>query len=109
MLQSLLRPFLFGARALVMNRYAVYYALINILIFSLVYWLMDLKKHFDVPAYLEGRENTFLTSLYTSALAQSNAMPDTTPKSNVARILFMVQVCLGWFWFLVLNPSLPLA
>lgn len=108
MLESVLRPFLFAGRAMVMNRYAVYYAVICIVGFALTYWLMDMKKHFDMPAYLEGRENTFLTSLYTSALAQNNAMPDTTPKTNAARILFMAQVCLGWFWFLVLNPSLPL-
>ena len=51
--------------------------------------------------YLQGRENSALTSLYTAVLAQSNAMPDTTPKSNLARVFFMIQVSLGWLWFLL--------
>lgn len=83
------------------NRHAAYYAISSILLFWLVYQLMGMKKHFDIPEYIKGRENSALTSLYTSVLAQSNAMPDTTPKTNVARVLFMLQVSLGWFWFLL--------
>lgn len=83
------------------NRYAAYYALTSILAFWLLYQLLGMKKHFEVPEYLKGRENSWLTSLYTSALAQSNAMPDTAPKSNVARVFFMLQVSLGWLWFLL--------
>lgn len=86
------------------NRAGAAYALFFILAFALTYHVMGVKKHFDVPEYLAGRENDFLTSLYTSLLAQSNAMPDTTPKSNAARVLFMSQVTLGWMWFLLFNP-----
>lgn len=87
------------------NRHAAYYAVGCILVFAVTYWAMGIQKHFDVPDYLKGRENSFFTGLYTSALAQSNAMPDTTPKSTVARALFLLQVCLGWAWFLLLNPK----
>lgn len=85
------------------NRYAAFYSLALIAVFSLVYHFMGIKKHFDVPEYLKGREDDYLSSLYTSVLAQSNAMPDTTPKSNVARVLFMLQVTMGWMWFLLFN------
>lgn len=87
------------------NRHAAYYAIACILVFAVVYWAMGIQKHFDVPEYLKGRENSFFTGLYTSTLVQSNAMPDTTPKSTVARALFMLQVCMGWVWFLLLNPK----
>jgi hypothetical protein len=93
-----------GGRMLYDNRAAAAYALFFILAFALAYHFMGVKEHFDVPDYLQGREGSFLTSLYTSVLAQNNAMPDTTPKSNVARVLFMSQVTLGWLWFLVFNP-----
>jgi hypothetical protein len=66
---------------------------------------MGMKDHFDVPEYLAGRENSFFTSLYTATLAQNNAMPDTTPKSTAARLLFMFNVTAGWLWFLVFNPK----
>lgn len=86
------------------NRRAAYYALGFIALFSLVYWLMGLEKHFDVPEYVEeGKRGSFLNSLYTSTLAQSNAMPDYTPKTDVARILFMIQVSTGWLWFLLFS------
>ena len=94
-----------GGEVAYINRYAALYAFVCILAFSLVYWFMGLPKHFDVPEYLKGRESSFLTSLYTSTLAQSNAMPDTTPKTDVARVLFMIQVCLGWMWFLLFNTT----
>ena len=90
-----------GGQVAYTNRHAAYYALTCIFIFWLAYQLLGVKKHFDVPEYLQGRENSWLTSLYTSVLAQSNAMPDTTPKSNVARVFFMLQVTSGWFWFLL--------
>lgn len=83
------------------NRNAAYYAITSILVFWLLYQLLGMKKHFDIPDYLAGREGSPLTSLYTSVLAQSNAMPDTTPKSNLARVFFMIQVSLGWIWFLL--------
>lgn len=92
-----------GAGAAWINRYAAAYAFLGILAFTLIYWLMGLNRHFFVPEYLKGRENSFATCLYTSVLAQSNAMPDTVPKTTVARMLFMSQVCLGWFWFLLFN------
>ena len=85
------------------QRNAAYYAIACIGTFWITYQLMGMKKHFDIPAYLEGREKSWLTSLYTAVLAQSNAMPDTTPKTNVARALFMLQVSLGWIWFLIFN------
>ena len=90
-----------AAQIVYTNRNAAYYAVTCICIFTLIYYLMGTKKHFDIPEYLAGREDSWLTSLYTSALAQSNAMPDTAPKTNVARVLFMLQVCSGWFWFLL--------
>lgn len=86
------------------NRRAAYYALVFIALFSLVYWLMGLEKHFDVPEYVEeDKRGSFLNSVYTSALAQSNAMPDYTPKTDIARILFMIQVITGWLWFLLFS------
>lgn len=87
------------------NRGGAIYALVCIVSFAMVYHFMGMKQHFDVPEYLQGRENDFLTSLYTSMLAQNNAMPDTVPKSNAARVLFMSQVTIGWLWFLLFNPK----
>ena len=87
------------------NRHAAYFSFTCILAFAVLYWAMGMQRHFDMPPYMEGREHSFLTSLYTSALAQNNAMPDVTPKTTVARMLFMLQVVLGWLWFLVLNPK----
>lgn len=80
---------------------AVMYALAGILTFSFIYWMMDMKEHFSVPDYLEGREQSYFTSLYTSVMAQNNAMPDVVPKSTLARALFMLQTSLGWLWFLL--------
>jgi hypothetical protein len=102
MLESLLAVLVGAGGKLYSKRSAIVYALVCILAFWLIYQLMGMKKHFDVPEYLAGRERSWLTSLYTSVLAQSNAMPDTTPKTDVARALFMLQVTLGWMWFLVL-------
>lgn len=90
-------------RKVVSKRIAIAFALTGILTFWLLYQLLDMKKHFFVPDYLAGRERSWLTSLYTSVLAQSNAMPDTVPKSNLARTLFMAQVSMGWMWFLVFS------
>lgn len=95
-----------GASIAYANRYAALYGLMGIVVFTMVYWLMGLSRHFDVPEYLKGREDSFMTCLYTSVLAQSNAMPDTVPKTTVARVLFMIQVCMGWFWFLLFNNPL---
>lgn len=88
------------------NRNAVYYAIGFISVFALTYWLMGLEKHFDVPEYVDKKhKNSFFNSLYTSTMAQSNAMPDLTPKTNLARALFMIQVCTGWMWFLVFSDK----
>lgn len=95
-----------GGRIVWANRRAAYYSLIFIGMFGLTYWLMGLEKHFDVPAYIEGKHrNSLFNSMYTSVLAQSNAMPDTTPKTTVARTLFMIQVSFGWMWFLLFNNA----
>lgn len=88
------------------NRRAAYYAFIFIAIFGLLYWLMGLEKHFEVPEYIEEKHrNSLLNSLYTSVLAQSNAMPDLVPKTPVARTIFMLQVCTGWAWFLLFSNA----
>lgn len=93
-----------GARIAYANRRAAYYAVGFIALFAVVYWLMGLEKHFDTPEYLDKQNrSSFLNCVYTSALAQSNAMPDYTPKTNLARILFMAQVCTGWAWFLLFS------
>jgi hypothetical protein len=83
------------------NRHAAYYAITSILVFWLLYQLLGMDKHFEIPPYLKGRERSPLTSLYTAVLAQSNAMPDTVPKTNLARVFFMMQVSIGWMWFLL--------
>ena len=95
------KVFVRGGEIAYTNRYAAYYAITSIVAFWLLYQLMGMKKHFEMPEYLKGRENSWLTSLYTSTLAQSNAMPDATPKTNLARSFFMLQVSLGWLWFLL--------
>ncbi len=95
-----------GAQIAYANRRAAYYALGFITLFSVVYWLMGLEKHFDVPGYIDKKQQgSFLNCIYTSALAQSNAMPDYTPKTNIARVLFMLQVCTGWAWFLLFSTA----
>lgn len=102
---SLLAPVMFVKNHFVKNlwskRSAALYALFFIMTFAATYHFMGLKKHFDVPEYMKGRETSFATSMYTSVLAQSNAMPDLTPKTTLARWLFMLQVALGWMWFLL--------
>lgn len=90
-----------AARIAYTNRNAAYYALTCIAVFTLVYKFIGFKKHFDTPDYIKGKENTWFNSLYTSVLAQSNAMPDSVPKTTLARWLFMLQVSTGWIWFLL--------
>jgi hypothetical protein len=99
-----------GARIAYANRRAVVYAFVFIAGFALLYWLMGLEKHFDVPEYIEkDKRNSFANSIYTSVMAQSNAMPDVTPKTTVARMLFMAQVCTGWMWFLLFSNAFETA
>lgn len=81
---------------------ALFYGVFCIALFAVIYKVMGISKHFDVPEYLRKREHHWLTSIYCSALAQSNAMPDLVPKTDAARMLFMTQVVLGWTWFLIL-------
>lgn len=107
-LAFLMRVLRRGTAVAAANKWAALYAFFGIAVFTVIYWLMGLSKHFDVPGYLKGREDSFLTCLYTSALAQSNAMPDTAPKTTVARMLFMAQVFMGWFWFLLFNNPLDM-
>ena len=100
-------PFFAVGSALRYTRYAALYAVTCIVAFMITYKLMGLEKHFDVPEYVSPKErSSWANCLYVSALAQSNAMPDYAPKSRAARILFMVQVCLGWAWFLLLAARL---
>lgn len=95
-----------GALYTYRNRNAIFYAMFFIVLFMFVYWGMGLEKHFDVPDYIDKkRKNSLTTSLYVSALAQSNAMPDLVPKTTLARMLFMAQVCTGWAWFLIFNSQ----
>jgi hypothetical protein len=82
---------------------ALFYSIFFVALFAVIYKTMGVKQHFDVPEYLQKREHHWLTSIYCSALAQSNAMPDLVPKTDMARTLFMLQVILGWMWFLVLS------
>lgn len=90
-----------GANAAWRKRAAAYYALFFIFLFATIYKLMGMKKHFSMPDDLKGKEDSFFTSLFTSVLAQSNAMPDTWPQTTAARVLFMLQVATGWAWFLL--------
>ena len=83
------------------HKHAAIYAFVCIALFTVAYKLLDVGQNFDVPDYLKGRENSWMTCFYTSVLAQSNAMPDTVPQTTKARLLFMLQVCLGWWWFLL--------
>lgn len=91
-----------GAAIAYRNRNAAFYAIGCIATFAVLYQVMDIKKHFTIPEYMQGQENHFLNSLYLSTLCQNNAMPgDMLPKTLLARALFMTQVCLGWLWFLL--------
>lgn len=96
--------FMGAARSVYKSRWAALYAVFFIVLFMFVYWRMGIEKHFDVPDYIDKKKRGSLTtSLYISALAQSNAMPDLVPKTTLARMLFMAQVCTGWAWFLLFN------
>lgn len=98
--------FALGARIAYANRRAAVYAIMFILSFATVYWLMGLEKHFDVPEYIEKKKrSSFVNCIYTSVMAQSNAMPDLTPKTTVARMVFMGQVITGWAWFLLFSNA----
>lgn len=95
-----------GGRLVRQHKAAAIYAFFFMILFTLVYWVMGMEKHFDVPDYIEKKKrNGITTAMYVSALAQSNAMPDMAPKTTLARMLFMFQVCTGWFWFLLFNSS----
>lgn len=86
------------------NRNAAIYALGFISLFTLIYWFMGLDKHFEAPEYIEeDQKGSFFNCMFTSVLTQSNAMSDYVPKSTVARAIFMIQVCIGWFWFLLFS------
>lgn len=89
-----------------MNKNAAVYGLGLVVVFTFAYKLMGLERHFDVPDYIDkGKRNSWTNCLYVSAMAQSNAMPDYTPKTTVARVLFMLQVVSGWFWFLMFTGN----
>ena len=95
-----------GFRIAYANRRAAVYAFMFIMSFALVYWLMGLEKHFNVPEYIEkDKRDSFANCIYTSVMAQSNAMPDVTPKTTLARMVFMGQVCTGWAWFLLFSNA----
>lgn len=85
-----------------MDRHAALYALSLVAIFAVSYKLINLEQHFDVPEYIDkSMRNSWTNCLYVSTMAQSNAMPDYTPKTTAGRIIFMLQVVSGWFWFLM--------
>jgi hypothetical protein len=110
MLTAFLKRVLIGGGKLaVANKWAMLYSVGCILVFALAYHFMGIAKHFTVPDYLKGKENTFMNSLYTSVMAQNNAMPDNAPKTTLARVLFMLQVTLGWIWVLHVSPRVGLA
>ena len=90
-----------GAVAAYNKKGAALYALFFILMFATTYKLMGMKKHFSMPEDLKGKEDSWFTSVFTSVLAQSNAMPDTWPQTTAARVVFMLQVVTGWAWFLL--------
>lgn len=96
-----------GARMTMRHWDGVAYALVFILFFMFLYWKIGMEDHFFVPDYIDKKKrNSLTTALYTAVLAQSNAMPDTVPRTTLARMLFMTQVCTGWMWFLIFNSPI---
>lgn len=67
-----------------------------IALFAIIYRAIGVTKHFVVTD--EQIKKPWFASFYISAMAQTNAMGDATPKTILARSLFATQVVLGWLW-----------
>ena len=80
---------------------ALTYGITLMLLFAGIYQALDLRTHVVFDDSMKGKENNFLTSMYMSAMLQTNAMPDMTPRTTLMRVLFMMQVLLGWLWFVM--------
>lgn len=74
----------------------VVYGFGMIALFAVLYRSIGVYKNFVVTE--EQSRRPWFASFYISAMAQSNAMGDATPKTILARSLFATQVMLGWMW-----------
>lgn len=72
------------------------YGFSMITMFAIVYKLMGLEKNFVITD--EVKDNQWFGSFYISAMAQTNAMGDATPKTIPGRVVFGLQTVLGWLW-----------
>ena len=70
-----------------------------IALFAVIYKSIGVTKHFVITQ--EQQENPWFACFYISAMAQSNAMGDSTPKTILGRSLFATQVVLGWVWVIM--------
>jgi hypothetical protein len=63
-------------------------------IFSLVYRLMDMRKHFDYPA---GTAPDARLAMYNAWMLQTGFMPsDIAPKTAAAQTAVSIQSALSW-------------
>ena len=79
----------------------VLYALITMVIFTLVYGLIGYANHFEVSD--ENRNKNWENAATASIMLQSNAMGAVTPITSLGRWLSTAQTALGWMWFLILS------
>ena len=70
-----------------------------IAVFAVLYRSIGVTNHFVVTE--EQQKKPWFASFYISAMAQSNAMGDSTPKTILGRSLFATQCVLGWMWMIV--------
>ena len=67
-----------------------------ILLFAAIYKSIGVTKHFVITE--EQSKKPWFASFYISAMAQTNAMGDSTPKTILGRVIFGTQVVMGWLW-----------
>ena len=79
----------------------VLYALITMVIFTLVYGLLGYANHFEVKD--ENKNKNWENSVTASIMLQSNAMGQVVPTTSLGRWLSTAQTALGWMWFLILS------
>jgi len=77
----------------------VLYGFGMIALFAALYRSIGVTQHFVITE--EQQKKPWFASFYISAMAQSNAMGDSTPKTILGRTLFATQVVLGWVWVIV--------
>ena len=72
--------------------------------FTVIYWCMDFKKHFNFPATTD--PHNFVDTLYFSAVTHtSTGFGDITPKTSPAKLLVLSHALVVFISFILLTAD----